>query len=46
MINDDDYVALGSTCGAVCTALARGLKEKQLSELGGSVVDAISQLTT
>ena len=46
MINHKDYVDLGFTCDTICTALSRGLKEKQLSELGGSVVDAISQLTT
>jgi len=46
MINEEDYVELGFACNTVCTALGRGLKEKQLSELGCSVVDAISQLTT
>ena len=45
MINEDDYVELGFACRTVCTALDRGLKEKRLSELGGSVLDAISQLT-
>jgi len=46
MINEDDYVDLGSACHAVCAALDRGLKGKQLSELGDSVVDAINQLKT
>jgi len=45
MINEEDYVDLGLACSAVCTALDRGLKGKQLTELGGSVLDAISQLT-
>jgi len=46
MANQDDYVALGFTCNTVCTALDRGLKGKQLSELSGSVLDAIHQLMT
>jgi hypothetical protein len=46
MINEEDYVDLGLTCGMVCAALDRGLKGKQLNELGGSVLDAIDQLTT
>ena len=46
MINEDDYIDLGLTCNTVCTALDRGLEGKRLSELGGSVVDAMSQLTT
>lgn len=46
MINEDDYVDLGLNCNTVCTALDRGLKGKRLSELGGSVLEAISQLTT
>ena len=46
MINEEDYVDLGLACNSVCTALDRGLKGKRLSELGGSVLDAISQLTT
>jgi len=46
MINEEDYVDLGLACNTVCTALNRGLKGKRLSELGGSVVDAINQLTT
>jgi len=46
MTNEDDYVELGLACNTVCTALDRGLKGKRLSELRGSAVDAISQLTT
>ena len=45
MVNEDDYLELGLTCNTVCTALDRGLKGKRLSELSGSVLDAISQLT-
>ena len=46
MMNEDDYIELGSACNTVCTALYRGLKGKRLSELGGSILDAISELTT
>ena len=46
MANEDDYVDLGLTCNTVCAALDRALKEKQLNDLNGSVVDAIGQLTT
>lgn len=46
MINEEDYIDLGLICNTVCTALDRGLKGKRLSELGGSVLDAIGQLTT
>ena len=46
MINLDDYVDLGLACSIVCTALDRGLKGKRLNELSGSVLEAISQLTT
>ena len=46
MINEEDYIDLGLACNTVCVALDRGLKGKQLSELGGSVVDAIDQLMT
>ena len=45
MANQDDYVDLGLTCHTVYTALDRGLKGKRLSELSGSVLDAIGQLT-
>ena len=44
-MNEDDYVELGSACNTVCTALDRGLKRKSLNELGGSVLNAISELT-
>ena len=46
MTNEDDYVELGLACNTVYTALDRGLKGKGLSELGGSVLDTISELTT
>ena len=46
MINEDDYVDLGLACSTICTALDRGLKGKRLGELSGSVLDAISRLTT
>ena len=46
MNNEDDYVELGLACNTVCTALDRGLKGKRLSELGGSMLDAINELTT
>ena len=45
MANEVDYVELGLACNTVCTALDQGLKGKRLSELGGSVLEAISQLT-
>ena len=43
MADQDDYVDLGLTCNTVCTALDRGLKGERLSELSGSVLDAIRQ---
>ena len=46
MTNEDDYVELGLACSRVCTALDRGLAGKLLSELNGSVLDAIRELTT
>jgi len=46
MINEQDYVDLGLACNTVCVALDRGLEGKRLGELGGSVLDAIGQLTT
>ena len=45
MINQTDYVDLGLACAEVCTALGRGLGEKKLDELNGSVCEAINQLT-
>ena len=45
-MNEEDYVDLGLTCANVCTALDRGLKEKQLGDLNTSVCEAINQLTT
>jgi len=46
MINEQDYVDLGLACAGVCTALDRGLNGRLLSELDGSVCEAINQLTT
>ena len=46
MVNEGDYVELGFVCNTVCTALDRGLKGKELGDLSGSVLEAISQLTT
>lgn len=46
MVNKEDYVQLGFHCSDVCTVLGRGLSGKRLNELGGSVLEAISQLTT
>ena len=45
-INEEDYVDLGLACNTVCAALDRGLKGKRPDELGGSVLNAITQLTT
>ena len=46
MINEEDYVDLGLNCADICTALDRGTNGKTLDELGGSVCEAINQLTT
>jgi len=46
MVNEADYVELGLACSNVCAALDRGLSGKRLDELSGSVLEAISQLTT
>ena len=46
MVNEMDYVELGLACNTVCTALDRGLRGKRLSELSGSVLEGINQLTT
>ena len=45
LANEGDYVDLGFICNTVCTALDRGLKGKELSDLSGSVLEAINQLT-
>lgn len=45
MANETDYVELGLACANVCTTLDRGLRGKSLSELSGSVCEAIGQLT-
>ena len=46
MVNEQDYVDLGLNCADICTALDRGTNGKTLDELGGSVCEAINQLTT
>lgn len=46
MGNKDDYVDLGLSCGDVCKALDRGLKETQSVELGESVAEAIDRMRT
>ena len=46
MANEADYVEPGLSCNAVRTTLDRELKGKRLDELSGSVLEAISQLTT
>ena len=46
MANDENYVALGKTCGKVCQALDRGLEGTPLDALSQSVISAIRQLTT
>ena len=44
-MNQVDYVELGLACAEVCAVLGRGLKGKSLSDLNGSVLEAIKQLT-
>ena len=44
-MNEEDYVDLALTCANICTALDRGLREKQLNELSISVCEAIKELT-
>ena len=46
MANEASCVELGLACADVCTALSRGLNGKLPKELGGSVYEAINQLTT
>jgi len=46
MINQADYIELGLAFADACTALNRGLDGKRLSDLNGSVCQAINQLTT
>jgi len=45
MINQADYVELGTACANVCIALDRGLSGKKLEELNDSVCEAFNQLT-
>jgi len=46
MANKLDYVELSLACADVCSALDRGMKERQANELSRSVYEAIEQLTT
>ena len=46
MANRLDYVELGLACAGVCTALDRGMNERQTNELSQSVYEAIGELTT
>ena len=43
--DDQDYVDLGLSCGAVCKALDRGLNGRRPEDLGPSVLGAIEELT-
>ena len=43
--DDEDYIGLGSSCGAICKALDRGLNGRQPEDLGPSVFEAIEELT-
>ena len=45
MINEQEYVELGLSCGDICRALERGMNGKNMSDLSQSVCDAIAQLT-
>jgi len=46
MANKLDYVELSIACAGVCSALDRGINERQTNELGQSVYEAIGELTT
>ena len=46
MMNETEYVELGLACAEICTALGRGLGEKNPDDLSQSVSEAIGQLTT
>jgi hypothetical protein len=46
MTNETDYVDLGLACADVCRALDRGMGGRRLDDLGRTVCEAISQLTT
>jgi len=45
MINEPDYVELGSLCADVCRALDRGTNGKNPDKLSRSVYDAMNRLT-
>jgi len=44
MVNEPDYVELGSLCAGVCRALDWGTNGKKPDELSQSVYDAINRL--
>ena len=46
MADEADYVELVLTCADVCTALNQGLKGRPPGDLGHSVCEAITRLTT
>ena len=46
MINEMDYVELGLTCADICNALGQGMEGRPLDNLGQSVFNAITKLTT
>ena len=46
MLSEQDYIDLGVSCAKICKALERGMGEKKLDNLRGSVCDAINSLTT
>ena len=45
-MDEAEYVELGLACADVCTALNRGLNERQLKDLSGYMCETIAQLTT
>jgi len=46
MVNEPDYVELGSLCADVCRALDQGTNGKKLDELSRPTYDAINRLTS
>ena len=46
MVNKQDYVDLGLSCGRICQTLDRGLNGRRLDEIDRSVLGAIEKLTT
>lgn len=45
MVNKQDYVELGLSCGDICKTLDRGLSGRRFDELNQSVLEAIEKLT-